>query len=135
MKKQILTVVMIAASFISLTQVEVTNKFIFSYGMEFNEWNKSYFGSGLLYFNDIDSDNYDIYIEAKRVLSMYGKEFGDYDLDMSESDGEIDPTDVVYEKVPFRSQAKIDRTYLLDDKLKIKVIISETTSYISIEKL
>jgi len=32
MKKQILTVVMIAASFISLTQVEVTNKYLFSYG-------------------------------------------------------------------------------------------------------
>jgi hypothetical protein len=134
MKTTIFTAAMIMVSLFSTAQVEATNKFLFSSGIENNEWNKSYFGSSLMYFNQVDEDNYNLYVETERVLALYGREFGDYDLDASESDGEIDPIDVIYEKVPFRSQAKVDRTYILGNNLLLKVVISENISWISIYK-
>jgi hypothetical protein len=135
MKKSI-GVILISIGMIGqiLSQVEPTNKFLFSSGLENNEWNKSYFGSQLMYFNQVDEYNYNLYIEAERVLALYVKEFGEYDLDISESDGEIDPRDDVFEKVPFRSQAKMERTYNLGNKLLLKVFISENMSWISIFK-
>lgn len=51
-------------------QVEPTNKFLFSSGLKNNEWNKSYIGSQLMYFNQVDEDNPNLYIEAERVLAM-----------------------------------------------------------------
>ena len=134
MKKQILTIVIIAISCISLGQVEPSNKYLFSYGLKFNEWNRSYFGGRIFYFNEVDSDNYNLYVEAQNILGKYGKGFGDYDLDTSESDGEIDPIDVIYEKVPFRSEAKVERIYTLGNEYVMKVFISEKISYISLKK-
>ena len=116
-------------------QVEVTNKYLLATGITTFEWNKAYFSKDISYFARVNDDNYKILIEAERVLSMYGKEFGDYDLDESTSDGEIDPIDVVYEKVPFRSSAKVLRIYYLSDKVTMRVCITETISMITLYRL
>ena len=136
MKKLTLITILITNSVVAQIgkSKEEVNKFLFSSGVQNHKWNKSVFDNKMMFYSvGVNDDNYEILVEAERVLALHGKSFGDYDLDQSISDGEIDPIDVIYEKSPFRSQAMVVREYNLGE-YTMKVNMTETFSLIGLYK-
>lgn len=136
MKKLTLIAILITNSVVAQIgkSKEDVNKFLFSSGVQKHQWNKSVFNNNMMFYSvGVNDDNYEVLVEAERILSLHGKGFGDYDLDESMSDGEIDPIDVIYEKSPFRSQARVSRVYNLGE-YTMKVNMTENISLIGLYK-
>lgn len=109
-----------------------TNKYIFLSGMEFNTWNVSYFNKDVMvYFNSSLDDNYMIYVEAQKVLSENGMDFFNPTSTEGTDDGFVTVTNIVYENVPFGSNAYVVMTYESDIK-KVVVDFSEKGSRITV---
>jgi hypothetical protein len=136
MKKLTLIAILITNSVVAQIgkSKEDVNKFLFSSGVQKHQWNKSVFNNNMMFYSvGVNDDNYEVLVEAERILALHGKGFGDYDLDESMSDGEIDPIDVIYEKSPFRSQARVSRVYNLGE-YTMKVNMTENISLIGLYK-
>jgi hypothetical protein len=136
MKKLTLIAILITNSVVAQIgkSKEEVNKFLFSSGVQKHQWNKSVFNNKMMFYSvGVNDDNYEVLVEAERILALHGKGFGDYDLDESMSDGEIDPIDVIYEKSPFRSQARVSRVYNLGE-YTMKVNMTENISLIGLYK-
>jgi hypothetical protein len=136
MKKLTLIAILITNSVVAQIgkSKEDVNKFLFSSGVQKHQWNKSVFNNKMMFYSvGVNDDNYEVLVEAERILALHGKEFGDYDLDDSMSDGEVDPIDVIYEKSPFRSQARVSRVYNLGE-YTMKVNMTENISLIGLYK-
>lgn len=136
MKKLTLIAILITNSVVAQIgkSKEDVNKFLFSSGVQKHQWNKSVFNNNMMFYSvGVNDDNYEVLVEAERILALHGKGFGDYDLDDSMSDGEIDPIDVIYEKSPFRSQARVSRVYNLGE-YTMKVNMTENISLIGLYK-
>jgi hypothetical protein len=136
MKKLTLIAILITNSVVAQIgkSKEDVNKFLFSSGVQKHQWNKSVFNNKMMFYSvGVNDDNYEVLVEAERILALHGKGFGDYDLDESMSDGEIDPIDVIYEKSPFRSQARVSRVYNLGE-YTMKVNMTENISLIGLYK-
>lgn len=136
MKKLTLIAILITNSVVAQIgkSKEEVNKFLFSSGVQKHQWNKSVFNNNMMFYSvGVNDDNYEVLVEAERILALHGKGFGDYDLDDSMSDGEIDPIDVIYEKSPFRSQARVSRVYNLGE-YTMKVNMTENISLIGLYK-
>ena len=135
MKKLTLIAILITNSVVAqIGKSKEVNKFLFSSGVQKHQWNKSVFNNKMMFYSvGVNDDNYEVLVEAERILALHGKSFGDYDSDQSVSDGEIDPIDVIYEKSPFRSQASVVRVYNLGDHT-MKVNMTENISFIGLYK-
>lgn len=109
-----------------------TNKYIFLSGMEFNMWNVSYFNKDVMvYFNSSLDDNYIIYMEAQKILHENGMDFFSPTSTYGTDDGFVTATNIVYENVPFGSNAYVVMTYESDSK-KVVVDFSEKGSRITV---
>jgi hypothetical protein len=125
--------VIFAVVLLVTTNVVSQNKFIFSSGIEFNEWNKDMINGSLIYMNTPNDDNYAIYIEAVRTVESMGGDFNNPDVDESKNDGTETSSDVIYERKASESNSYLRRIYYLDGKT-VTVHIGSISSVIRIDK-
>lgn len=125
MRTVIITIVLLTAINVN-SQV---NKFIFASGMDFNVWNKDMLNGNLIYINRCDDSNYALYMEAQRVVEENGFDFSNPTSRVDITDGFVTLTNIIYENVPFGSNARSEFVYE-NNIIKIWVVISEKGSKI-----
>lgn len=126
------TIITLLASVLLSGMVAGQNRFIFTSGMEFNEWNKDMLNGALIYMNTPNDDNYGIYIEAVRTVESMGGDFNTPDVDESMNDGTETILDVVYERRASEYSSYLRRIYYINGK-KVLVHIGSISSFIRIE--
>jgi hypothetical protein len=132
----IIGIIITSNTYSQVNGIKEVNKYVFYMtGSEFNTWNKSIFKDEYSY-SIRPSRNYDeFYREMHKVLDA-----NEFDFDIPTEDYSINDTileitieDMLDERVPYRSDASIDR-YYINNRITICVKISETLCSIHISE-
>ena len=112
------------------------NKYLFySTGVEFDKWNKSILNDQYLYFMRPSWEYDKFYREMHNVLDANNFDFDIPTKDYSSNDTILGITiyDMLDERIPYRSDASIDR-YYINYNITVRVRISETLCSIYINE-